>query len=422
LKIAIDARLLDGISGGVQQWVIGIAGALSRLTDGNEEYLFLVTRGYGAWLEPYLSGRCRTLVVPDLLMDTARGATVRGRLAEHLPLAAALWRSGRDRLAQHLPAPALPTSDGEVEAADVDVVHFTFQSAFLTAIPSVYQPWDLQHRHLPSFFSAAERRNRERTYRAFSDQARVVLAATTWVKNDLVAELGIAPGKIAVVNVPPVTVLYPLPSPTDMAEIGRKFDLPPRYVFYPAQAWPHKNHVRLIRALARLRDEAGLQVNLVCSGNRGPGFRSVQRESARLGLASQVRFVGFVTPMELQVLYRSARALVFPSLYEGWGLPIVEAFQAGLPVACSNTTSLPALVGDAAIVFDPMDVDDIAAAIRRVWDDDDLGRELASRGRQRAAQMDWTVVARTLRALYRLAAGRATTEADAALLSLSPLV
>jgi glycosyltransferase involved in cell wall biosynthesis len=422
LRVAIDARIPDGTYGGVQQWVIGLAGALSRLPDGDEVYLFLVRRGRHDWLDPYLEGRCRALVVADRSSGTHRLTRLRRCLADALPTVAARWRHVRDYIAARRSTTEVARSDGVIEAAGVDVVHFTFQDAFITDVPSLYQPWDLQHRHLPTFFSAAERQRREITYRAFSEQARVVIAPTTWIKRDLVAELELPPGKIAVVNVPPVTAMYVVPSPEDSARVAERLGLPPRFVFYPAQTWPHKNHMRLLGALARLRDEEGLRVALVCSGHQNAGYRAIEREVRSLGLASQVRFVGFVEPIELQVLYRRARALVFPSLYEGWGLPVVEAFRAGLPVACSDTTSLPALVGDAAVVFDPLDTADIAAAVRRVWLDDRLVDELAQRGRRRVAQLDWTVTARILRALYREVAGRERSAADASLLSRTPMV
>jgi glycosyltransferase involved in cell wall biosynthesis len=422
LRVAIDARLSDGWHGGVQQWVIGIAGALSQLPDGDDEYFFLVRPGRHRWLDPYLGGPCQVLTIADRLSGPAPVGRLYRRAARAVRLLNARLRHVRGNSPPPESRTVVAVSNGAIEAADVDVVHFTFQDGFLTDVPSLYQPWDLQHRHLPSFFSAAELQRREITYRAFCDQARVVVAATSWIKADLTAQLGLPPEKIAVVNVPPVTVMYPNPSATDIARVGKRLDLPPRFVFYPAQAWPHKNHLRLLAALARLRDEEGLRVPLVCSGRRNAGFRLVEREIRRLGLAPQVRFVGFVNPIQLLVLYRRARALVFPSLYEGWGLPIVEAFQVGLPVACSDTTSLPALVGDAAVVFDPLDPVDIAKAIRRLWLDDELANQLVERGRGRVAQLDWSKTAQILRALYREVAGRPRSESDAALLTATPLV
>lgn len=315
----------------------------------------------------------------------------------------------------------IPRSDGAIEHAGVDVMHFTMQNGFLTDVPSIYQPWDLQHLHLPEFFTAEQRAWRERTYRAYSDQAALLVVASGWVKRDVAALYGVALDRIAVVNVPPPTAAYSEPTRVETLEIARRLHLPEKFVYYPAQTWPHKNHVRLLEALGQLRAQ-GIVVPLVCSGSPNESSAQVVATADRLGLADDVHFLGFVEPAAVQVLYRTARGLVFPSLYEGWGLPIVEAFQAGLPVACSNVTSLPELVGDAALVFDPYDPGAMAASIRSVWTDDALATELARRGREVIRRFDWHMTALTMRAHYRKVAGYIQTAEDAELLAHVPKV
>jgi glycosyltransferase involved in cell wall biosynthesis len=302
------------------------------------------------------------------------------------------------------PPDAIPRSDGTVEGSDPDVVHFPFQAAFLTSVPSLYQPWDLQHLHLPEFFTSAQIERRELTYRAFCAQAKLVIAASGWVKRDLIEQYGVEPERIAVVGVPPPTRAYREPNPEESRDVRERHHLPDRFVFYPAQTWAHKNHARLFEALRLLRD-AGLTVPLVCTGQLNASYPGLQALAAELGIDADVRFLGFVDPVVVKVLYESARALVFPSLYEGWGLPIVEAFSADLPVACSNVTSLPELVDDAALVFDPYDPADIAAAIRRLWTDDVLAAELARRGHAIADRYDWQRTAMIMRSHYRHVAG-----------------
>jgi glycosyltransferase involved in cell wall biosynthesis len=415
LRIVIDARIPDGLHGGVQQWVIGLASALSMLEPADEQYLFLVERGHDQWLRPYLGGRCGLLRPRRPLVRRALGALWR-------PLAArwpALRRLRRGRTAP--PPAALLRSDGTVERAGAHVVHFPMQTAFLTNVPSLYQPWDLQHLHLPEFFSEAQHASRELTYRAFCAQAAVVIAASNWVKRDLVEQYAIRPERVTVVNVPPVTAAYRAPTPEEIDHVARRLQLPDRFIFYPAQTWPHKNHGRLFEALAELRAE-GLRVPLVCSGHLNEQYADVRLAADRLGLGADVRFLGFRDPLEVQVLYRRARALVFPSLYEGWGLPIAEAFLAGLPVACSNVTSLPDLVDDAALLFDPLDPAAIAAAIRRLWTDDQLAAELAGRGRSLIGRYDWHRTALAVRALYRKVGGRALAPDELELLAARPFV
>lgn len=411
LRIVINARLRDGVYGGVQQWVIGLAAGLSDLDGDGEEYLFLVDRGHEGWLEPFLGDRSRILVrtQPPLVRRIARRARRRVRALRRRPVSGA-----------GTPI-ALPRSDGTIEAVRADLMHFPFQRAFLTSVPSIYQPWDLQHLHLPEFFTAHQWEARETAYRAFCTQAALVVAPSSWVKQDLIDQYGLPPDRIAVVNVPPATIAYAPPTPTDSDAIARRLELPERFVYYPAQAWPHKNHIRLLEALGHLRAE-GLTVPLVCTGHRTGRHDELMRMADELGIAQDVRFLGFVGQADIQVLYRRARALVFPSLYEGWGLPIVEAFSNGLPVACSDVTSLPDLVGDAALVFDPHDPVAIATAIRRLWTEDDLAATLARRGREAAARYDWRQTALIMRAHYRRVAGVTLGPDDAQLAGQAALV
>jgi glycosyltransferase involved in cell wall biosynthesis len=434
LRVAIEARLVDGESGGVQQWIIGLAGALSKLEDGSEEYLFIAKDGHEDWLTPYLGGPCRLMPAP------ARPAPGTARAAAGAPSGDAPRRSSgplrrlsprrilrglRRRIERRLPAATTTTFlsalDKRISDAGADVMHFPRQVAAETRVPSIYQPWDLQHLHLPEFFTPEVREAREVSYRAFCAQAARIVVASRWIKDDVCAQYGIAADRVAVVNPPPITSAYAAPGSDDVALIEQRLALPARYAFYPAQPWAHKNHERLFQALRVLRDR-GVVVPLVCSGHRNARYPEVADRAAALGIADQVTFLGFLTPTEIQVLYGRAAMLVFPSLYEGWGLPILEAFAADLPVACSNVTSLPRLVGDAALVFDPTDVEAMAGAIGRLWSNTQLGRALAARGRARLGDFDWERTARLMRALYRQVAGRPLDTEDRALLAADPPV
>jgi len=423
LQVVIDARMADGQSGGVQQWVIGLAAALSRLDDGAEEYRFVVSEGRGDWLAPYLGGSCSVLVYPAQLTAEQPGRT--------LARAVRRARRGLDpglrlllrlrRLVTTTKSPLVSPFDRWLREAVADVMHFTRQSASKTTVPSIYQPWDLQHLHLPEFFAPDALRARDATYRAFCDQASLIVVATRWVKDDVSEQYGIAAERIAVVNPPPATEAYVTPTPEEEAEIAARLELPDRYAFYPAQTWGHKNHERLFEALRQLR-ERGIEVPLVCSGHKSDRYPALMSFAAELGIEGQVTFLGFLSSTEIQVVYRRATCLVFPSLYEGWGLPILEAFAADLPVACSNVTSLPLLVGDAAVVFDPTDPAAIASAIEQLWVDAGLRSELVERGRARARQFDWHRTALTMRAHYRRLAGRESDARDLDLLAAEPLV
>lgn len=418
LRVVLDARVWDRASGGVQQWVLGLAAAFSALEPNSDEYLFLVDPGHEAWLKPFVSGPCRIVTTAFPRYRPSPVSAIRSWMGERLPALRSGWRRRREA---RIASTAIPASDGTVERLQADIVHFTFQDGFITAVPSLYQPWDLQHLHLPEFFSATERARREETYRALCAQAATVVTASKWVKRDLVDQYGIAADRIAVVNVPPVTSAYSEPTREAVASTRRRRQIPDQFLFYPAQPWPHKNHARLFQALGRLRAD-GLRVPLVCSGERNEHYPAVLRAAEEAGIRDDVEFLGYVSPAEVAALYGSARALVFPSLFEGWGMPILEAFRARLPVACSNATSLPELVGDAALVFDPHDERAIADAIRRLWTDDALAIRLAELGRQRVEHFSWERTVLTLRAHYRQIAEWPLGDDDRELLAAEPLV
>jgi glycosyltransferase involved in cell wall biosynthesis len=406
LRVCIDARLGSGLSGGVEQAVIGLAGALSRLEDGDEDYLFLCHPEHDQWLRPYVSGRSRVVHSKlEYAGEPGIAAELRRRVRS-LPFV----RGSRD----------IPASDGVIERSGSRLVHFVHQEAFLTDLPSIYQPHDLQHLHLPELFSVRERRRRERVYRTHSDRAAMVVAMTSWGRRDLIESYALPEEKVAVVPWGSVLDEYPAPGPVDLERIRVALSLPDAFLLFPAQTWPHKNHEGLLDALALIRDRHGIEIPVVCPGRQNHHFPRIEERARDLGLERTVRFLGFVSPLELRGLYALARGLVFPSRFEGWGLPVCEAFSAGLPVVSSSATSLPGLVDDAGLLFDPADPEDMAAQILPLWADGDLRRSLAEKGRERARLFSFDHTARLFRAHYRRLAGADLTDADRALLAAPP--
>jgi glycosyltransferase involved in cell wall biosynthesis len=405
LRVCIDARLGSGKFGGVEQVLIGIAAGLSALGDGDEEFLFLTHEGEDDWIRPYLSGPCRPL------------PTRRGRLQRS---ARAIGRGLAERTPRIGTRFSLRVSDGTAEHAGADLIHFPIQDAFLTELPSIYQPHDLLHLHQPEHFTRWLRERRERVYRTHCERAEMVVAMTSWGKRDLLAHYGLPEEKVSVVPWASVLWEYPEPSPSDLKRLREANSLDEGFLLFPAQTWPHKNHESLLEALALIRRREGTAIPLLCPGRRTRDFGRIEERIRRLDLAESTQFPGFVSPLELRGFYELATALVFPSRFEGWGLPICEAFAAGLPVAASSATGLPDLVGDAGLLFDPESVEEIADAVDRIWTDEGLRRDLAERGRGRGAQFGWDRTARLFRAHYRRIAGRRLAEEDRILLAAPP--
>jgi glycosyltransferase involved in cell wall biosynthesis len=411
LKVGIDARLFSGKSGGIEQVAIGLVDALSKLGDGDEEYVVLAYPASHEWIRPYVRGPCRLLVT-----TAVHPPPCWKRVLKSVPGAAALGQHVGGWLAEK--SVTLARSDGTIEREGIDVMHFILQRAFFTTVPSIYHPHDLQHRHLPEFFGRRERVKRDVMLRRFCEQATVVSITSSWVKRDLMAQYGLAEEKIAVVPLTGSLGAYPSPDEAELAAARKKFGLPTEgFAFYPAQTWPHKNHLRLVEAIAKLREGRGLAVPLVCSGHRNAHYEVVRRRVVELGLDGQVKFIGFVTPVELAALYRLCRCVCIPTLFEAASGPLNEAFMAGAAAACSNVTSLPEQAGDAAVVFDPRRVEEIAAAVERLWTDESFRRVLSERGRARVGRFTWRRAARHFRALYRRIGGRGLTGEDRQILS-----
>jgi glycosyltransferase involved in cell wall biosynthesis len=181
-------------------------------------------------------------------------------------------------------------------------------------------------------------------------------------------------------------------------------------------AFPHKNHLRLFEALAILRDRHGLVLPLVCTG-RAYESHSPALDAAlvRLGLTEQVRSLGSVPSDDLVALYGAARYLVFPSLFEGIGMPVLEALQYGLPVITSNATCLPEVAGDAALYFDPTSVEAMVEAILRARREPELLEQHRRAAPKQLARFCWQRAARTYVACYRAAAGATLTPEQRAL-------
>jgi glycosyltransferase involved in cell wall biosynthesis len=213
---------------------------------------------------------------------------------------------------------------------------------------------------------------------------------------------------------------YPAPSISDLDQLRSRLSLPDSFLFYPAQTWPHKNHERLLDAVALVRDRHGVVIPLVCPGRRNHFYPHLIEKARGLGLDETTWFPGFVSPLEVRGLYQMARALVFPSRFEGWGLPICEAFSAGLPVASSTATGLADLIDDAGLLFDPLETKEIADQIHRIWIDPRLRATLSEKGRQRAKRFSFDHAARLFRASYRRLAGRPVTDEDRILLQTPP--
>jgi glycosyltransferase involved in cell wall biosynthesis len=268
----------------------------------------------------------------------------------------------------------------ELRLGDLDAIHFplTVMVPRVDEPPAVVSLLDIQHVFFPEFFSRAELAYRRVVYGWSLRRARTIIAISGHVKETLVERMGIGADRIEVIH---LGLDHDLFHPD-----GGSAKQP--FLLYPANPWPHKNHERLFEAFRRVR-QARPELRLVLTGT------GLERLS---NVPEGVDVRGRVSRQELALLYRSAAALVFPSLFEGFGQPPLEAMASGTPVASSQAGSLPEVCGGAAIYFDPMSVDEITEAILTVLERPD---HLVERGLERASRFTWDATARRHDQVYR---------------------
>lgn len=339
--------LVPGVSGGSETYARELVRALGRV--GELEYRVFVPR-----LAADVEG-----LPADVVGEYAASTTTRGRIAA---MTRATLHGGPIRR----------------RFAGLDLLHFPLSVMIprVSSPPSVSTVLDVQHELLPEFFSRAERAYRRVVYGWTVRRSRLVITISQHAAATLVDRLGVPEDRVRAIH---------LGIDHDRFHPGEESR--GAFLLYPARGWPHKNHARLFEALALLRRERP-ELELVLTGYEGP-------------VPNGARSLGRVAPDELVRLYRGAAAVVFPSLYEGFGQPPLEAMACGCPVACSNAASLPEVCGGAARLFDPRSPEEIASAV-----DDVLRRpdELRWLGLARAASFTWDATARAHEAVYREAA------------------
>jgi hypothetical protein len=246
--------------------------------------------------------------------------------------------------------------------------------------------YDLQHRYYPQFFSPDDRYYRDRHLAEAARLADHLVCISEYVRGTVLEQLDVPPDHVHAVH---IRLPSRLPEPTaeGAAAALARFGLQPgRYLLYPANFWVHKNHAMLLTAFGIYRarhPESDLR--LVCTGAPGARMDAVQEAAAHMALADWTTFTGFLSDEDFAALLHHCRALMFPSLYEGFGMPPLEAMALGKPVLCSDVTSLPEVAGDAALYFDARKPHAIAAAIHRLETEPELVASLVARGRERVA-------------------------------------
>ncbi|MDO8630285.1 MAG: glycosyltransferase family 1 protein [Phycisphaerales bacterium] len=266
--------------------------------------------------------------------------------------------------------------------------------SFESGIPFVMAIHDLQHLLQPEFAEVSaggEWQRREYVLRNAARSATMLIAESEVGREDILnayGRYGVEADQVRTLPYLPNAAIDPQELNERRQRVRERFDLPDRYLFYPAQFWPHKNHVRLVEALGLLQRECDLVIPLVLTGSGTGEIRrrvvaEIEERLRALGLEDRVRMLGYVADEEVAGLYAGAEALVMPTFFGPTNIPLIEAWALDCPVLTSRIRGIVEQVGDAAVTVDPKNVEEIAAGIRRLWTDESLRRTLIERGRAR---------------------------------------
>jgi glycosyltransferase involved in cell wall biosynthesis len=377
LRVVLDLRwMVPGRAGGLE----GVARAfLAQLIerDARNRYVVLVPARCRFDFDLRAHPNVRLMSV-DSLGAYLRGARRVARRAAHRVVKLDAYDS-----------PAVANLEF-LHALDAEIAYsFTGHvEADLHPLRNVLLVTDIQHEYHPEFFPPDLLRERRALFADGLRRADHVCAISEFTRRTLVERSGVPPEKVSVTPLAAAPAFRPESDPEDRRRLAA-LGLEPGYLFFPAHTWPHKNHRAAIEALRVLRERHGMRPRLACSGNPRQAQAALGAQIAEAGLTGQVRFLGYCPAEDMPALYRGAAALVFPSLFEGFGMPVLEAMASGCPVVCGNRTSLPEVAGDAALLVEPEDPEALAEAIRRVLTDTALRADLRARGLAQAGRFSW---------------------------------
>jgi glycosyltransferase involved in cell wall biosynthesis len=365
LPIILDARTVTDHFPGIGRYVVNLAGALKTAAP---EFDLVLLR------DP--SAAAQRLILPDLpAIDCAVSPF-------------ALSQQWRVR--------------STLQSAHAALYHSPYYlMPYRPGAPVVFTCHDLIPLIFPLYYTARQRLVYRLTHQLALSIARMTIAVSQSTRNDLLRIFHVKPERIVVVPEGAAQNLHP-PSRAEIDRVRAKYALPDRYVLYFGSNKPHKNLVRLIEAFARIVSHKSLaDIHLVIGGQWDVRYGEARQRVALHNLSGRVKFIGPVSDHDLPALYGGTEVFVFPSEYEGFGLPVLEAMACGAPVVCGNRSSLPEVAGDAAVLCDPQDVSAIAQALEQVLTDQPLQQTLRARSLTRTVHFTWENTAVQTAALYR---------------------
>jgi glycosyltransferase involved in cell wall biosynthesis len=367
LRIAIDAHSVGAKLAGNESYAVNLIEALAQIDNVNDYTLYVTT------IEAYNRFHRRW---PNFKVQTT------------LP---------------HTPLIRIPlTLSAELRKHPVDVLHVQFTAPPFCPCPAVVSIHDLSFEHLPQTFNRRSRTQLRLTVRHSARRAAHILSLSEHTRRDIIDTYKIDPVRVTAIPLAAPAHFCPVTDDKELQRVRHTYGIEGDYVLSVGSIQPRKNLVRLIKAYASLR---GVQAEsnfprLVLVGKCGWLYDETLRALEESGLRESIVLTGYVPESDLPALYSGAVCFVYPSYFEGFGLPPLEAMKCGTPVIVGNRTSLPEVVGDAGLQVDPFDVAAIGGAMGQLIDNPELRRQLSIKGRDRAEMFDWRETARRTLQVY----------------------
>ncbi|MDP9212135.1 MAG: glycosyltransferase family 4 protein [bacterium] len=362
-SIAIDTRWLAGLHSGVAKYLVGLIGALPEADPALAYHLF----------------------------GTELPRRVKGVV--HHPFSG-YFQWGMENYWHFLRWPS-PRTLGP----DPDLWHFPNYSTMPTRRPYVTTVYDLAFERYPEYTEAETLKRLRKYLPATIAGAERVLAISEATKQAVIKQYGTPEDKIVVTHLAADKRFSRRLSAADRGKVLRRYKLQDPYFLAVGNLEPRKNLAALFKAYAAQKGRLDLRLAIV--GGQGWYFDETKRLIGELGITDRVTFLGYVPDPDLPALYQGAEAFVFPSHYEGFGIPILEAMASGTPVVTSNTSSMPEVYGDAALAVDPENTAALSKALVRITDEPTLRKELVAAGRKRVKRFSWQRTAKETAAVYR---------------------
>jgi glycosyltransferase involved in cell wall biosynthesis len=283
------------------------------------------------------------------------------------------------------------------QLGEFDLLHsMAFVTPVIASRPAVVTVYDLSFIHYPDRFPRFQRHYLTSQTRRSCRAARRIAAISESGRQDVHHYFDVPLAKISVIRPGVDAIFQPLPA-EQLAAFRQREKLPEQFLLHVGTLQPRKNIPLLLEALAALNRP---DLPLVLVGGKGWLYDDIFARVQALGLDKQVRFTGYVADSDLPLWYNAAALLLFPSVYEGFGLPVAQAMACGTPVAAANVSAVPEVAGDAALLFDPHNVDELTARITAVLDNADLAADLSTKGIIQAQKFSWAQSGRDLAAVY----------------------